>query len=115
MSAETDYWEECVAIGAEECGLELTIDQLKYVAESVVGGHDNYGLAFYSPPDSERISQINKEWQDQYKALEKEFDKYRANAETAVKKALNQYDTALVSIGDHGEVFRSDGRTTRIQ
>ena len=41
-----DYWIECVSIGAEECGAELTMDQIKCIAESVAGGHDNYGMAF---------------------------------------------------------------------
>ena len=44
-----DYWCECVSLAAEECDLVLTDDQLTYIAESVRGGHENYGMAFYQP------------------------------------------------------------------
>lgn len=41
-----DYWEECISIAADECGLTLTKEQLACLAESVEGGHENYGMAF---------------------------------------------------------------------
>lgn len=41
-----EYWKECIAIAAEDCGLELTDEQIAYLAESVQGGHENYGMAF---------------------------------------------------------------------
>lgn len=44
-----DYWKECISIAADECDLSLTKEQLDYLASSVEGGHDNYGMAFYSP------------------------------------------------------------------
>jgi len=112
---EKDYWQECIFIGAEECGLTLTDEQLECLAGSAEGGHDNYGMAFYSPPSSDRLNAIESEWKAKYAALQKEFDAYRGNAETAVKKALRQYNDASVSIGDHGEVFRHGGRTEQIQ
>jgi hypothetical protein len=48
--AELDYWKECLGIAADECGLSLTDDQLTELAEGAMGGHDHYGMAFYSPP-----------------------------------------------------------------
>jgi len=110
-----DYWKECLAIAAEECGLSLSDDHLTELAEGVMGGHEHYGMAFYSPPSSDRISVIENEWKAKYNALQKEFDAYRGNAETAVKKALRQYSDSNVSIGEHGEVFRHGGRTEQIQ
>ena len=115
MPVYNDYWEECISEAAEECGLVLTPHQLKEVAEAVMCSHDNYGMAFYSPPSSDRICAINSEWQEKYSALEKRFDAYRADAETAVKQALGQRDDANVSIGKYGEVLRCDGRITQIQ
>ena len=41
-----DYWEECISIAADECGLKLTKDQLECLAGSVECGHENYGMAF---------------------------------------------------------------------
>ena len=111
----TDYWKECISIAAEDCGLEITADQLQSLAESVEGGHENYGMAFYSPPDRERMDDIEKEWKEKLKAKERELERYRVNAETAVKQALRQHSDANVGIGEYGEVTRYDGRTTRIQ
>ena len=115
MNAKTDYWRECISISAEECALSLTDAQLACIADGVESGHENYGMAFYSPPTSDRVSNINREWELKYKELQKDFDKYRGNAETAVKQALKQRHDANVSIGEHGEVTLWGGRIERIQ
>ena len=110
-----DYWQECISTAADECDLKLTSEQLQYLAESVEGAHENYGLAFYSPPDSDRISSIESEWKAKYKELEKELEKYKHNAETAVKKALRCHSDSNVSIGEYGAVFRYSGDIVQIQ
>lgn len=112
---DVEYWKECISIAADECELSLTDEQLTCLAESVSGGHENYGMAFYSPSASDRYYDIEREWEGKYKALQSEFDKYKNNAETAVKRALNQYEDSSVSIGEYGEVLRHGGRTERIQ
>lgn len=112
---EIDYWEECLDSSFQEHGVKVTPEQLKAIAKDIQGGHENYGMAFYAPPASDRINDIDREWTERYAALQKDFDRYRGNAETAVKKALGQYDDASVSIGEYGEVFRNGGRTERIQ
>lgn len=112
---QIEYWEECVASSFDEHKITATLSQLKAVANDVKGGHENYGMAFYSPPASDRMADIEREWKKKYNDLRREFDRYRHNAETAVKQALKQYDDANVSIGEDGEVTRYDGRTTRIQ
>lgn len=106
MSAQTNYWQECVSIAAEECGLTLTPEQLKYLTEAVEGSHENYDLAFYSPSSSDRREAVESEWEKKYKALESEFERYRKNAETAVKDALEIPHLDDVSIGEHGRVSR---------
>ena len=111
----TDYWKECISLAAEECGLAITAEQLETVAVSAETGHENYGMAFYSPPDHERMDDIEKEWKAKLKAKDQELETYRNNAETAVKQALNQYADANVSIGEYGEVTRHNGRACRIQ
>lgn len=52
---DIDYWTECIDIAAEECCLALTDEQRSCLAESVSGGHENYGMAFYSPPAGEHL------------------------------------------------------------
>ncbi len=110
-----DYWKECIAIAADECGATLTAEQIEEIAESVKGGHECYGMAFYSPPASDRYSQIEREWQARLDAKQAELDAYRNNAETAIKKALRQHSDAQVTIGKYGEVLRHGGRTEVIQ
>lgn len=47
---KNDYWAECIAIAAEECGAVLTNEQRAYIADAVEGAHESYGMAFYQPP-----------------------------------------------------------------
>jgi len=110
-----NYWLELLSSSFEECGVTATSNQLRAIAEDVMLGHDNYGMAFYSPPPSDRLQEIKLEYQKKQEKLQYEFDKYRENAEIAIKKALKQYNDANVSIEENGEVMRYDGRTTRIQ
>ena len=115
MTAQRDYWQECIAIAAEECDLKLTPEQLDCLAGSAEAGHEHYGMAFYSPSWSERMGDIEAEWKAKLKRLQAEFDAYRSNAETAVKQALRQYPDANVTIGESGEVFHHANSTVRIQ
>lgn len=115
MSAQQDYWKECISIAAEECDLTLTPEQLDCLASSAESGHDHYGMAFYSPSWSERFSEIEDGWKAKLKAMQAEFDAYRGDAEAAVKLALRVHRDDQVSIGKHGEVLMHNGRTERIQ
>lgn len=99
-----DYWSESLSNAAEECGLELTKEQLEYLADAAKGSHENYGLAFYSPPASDRISDIEQEWKLKLKDAQENADKYRMNAEMALRRVLNLRSDDQVSIREHGEV-----------
>jgi hypothetical protein len=114
MNIVADYWKECISEAADECDLVLSSEQLRHLAESVEAGHDNYGMAFYSPPASDRIADIENEWKAKIEAKDRELECYRTNAETAVKRALHQHSDAQVSIGEYGEVFRHGGCTVQI-
>ena len=115
MSAQRDYWQECMAIAAGECDLVLTPEQLDHMASAAESGHDHYDMAFYSPPPSERLSEIEDGWKRKLAALQAEFDAYRGNAEVAVKQALRVHRDDHVSIEPHGEVLLHGGSTMRIQ
>lgn len=110
-----EYWKEAIEISAEECGVKLTPEQVECFAQGAMVNHENYGLAHYTPPASDRYEAIESEWKAKYKQLEREFDAYRDNAETAVKQALGQRSDTQVSIGKYGEVTRHGGRSDRIQ
>jgi hypothetical protein len=115
MSAQRNYWRECLAIAAEECNLKLTTEQLDYLASAAESGHEHYGMAFYSPPDSDRISDIEREWRAKLTTQQQEHERYVQNAETAVKRALRVHRDDPVTIGERGEVLRHGGSTERIQ
>lgn len=112
---QLEYWQECIEEAANECALSLTPEQAKYMAEAVSSYHENYGMAFYSPPPSERLNAIEQEWKDKLMKLQKEYDSYIKRAESAVKQALGQSADTAISIGEYGEVTRFGGRTQRIQ
>ena len=109
-----DYYAECLSSAAEECELTMTPEQHKHLAKAVESAAENIGMAFYSPPASDRYSDIERDWKAKYQRLEREFEEYRGDAETAVKQALRQHHDARVSIGKHGEVRKHDGRSDRI-
>lgn len=113
--ASKDYWIECISSSLEEHGVRASSEQIKLIADDIEGAHECYGMAFYSPPPSDRIAVIESEHEARYRKLEQEFADYQNNAETAVKKALNQYPDERVTIGEYGEVLRHGGRTERVQ
>jgi len=111
----SDYWAESIGIAADECELEINEAQLKYMAEAMAGSHENYGMAFYSPPASDRLNEIEREWKAKYERLQKDFEDFQRDATLAVRVALRQPSDVGISIGKNGEVVRSDGRSTVIQ
>lgn len=118
--AHIDYWSEAASCAFDEAGAfpawdGLTSDQKTQIAEGLAGAHECHGMSFYQPPPSDRLADIERDLKAKYAALEREFEAYRGNAETAVKQALRQYSDAQVSIGRDGEVLRHGGRTERIQ
>lgn len=110
-----NYWKEGLANSLEEVGVKLTDEQLTRVAKDIEGAHENYGMAFYSPPAGDRIAEVEREWKEKCAKLERDAEQYRRNAETAIKQALHQHSDAVVSIGEFGEVTRWGGRPVQIQ
>lgn len=67
-----NYWEECISTAADECGLKLTKEQLKYLADAAEGGHENYGMAFGHDAIP---NQIESRAQEELKKLQREKQK----------------------------------------
>jgi hypothetical protein len=109
-----EYWQECIANAAEEAGATLTHEQINEIAGSVHGAHENYGMAFYSPPASDRIHAVEREQQAKYDRLKADFDAYTTRAESAIKRALHMDSDANVAIERDGTVNRYGGRIERI-
>lgn len=55
-----DYWVECITEACEEADLIASERQIAVIAKAVQGAHENYGMAFYSPPAGEHIMRENK-------------------------------------------------------
>jgi hypothetical protein len=109
-----DYFEECISESCSSCGIKLSTDDIQRISADVFIAHENYGMAFYSPPSTDRLSVIQNEADAKYKRLEQEFDRYRRGAEAAVKNALHQHKDANISIDNDGFVTRYDGRAEQI-
>lgn len=109
-----EYWEECIACAADGGGFTLTEEQIKCLAEACEGAHDNYGMAFYSPPPSDRIAVITREKDHAIAAIKTENEINKRRAERAVIKALGLYEDSNISIEEDGEVYVHDGRTRRV-
>ena len=56
MSTQQDYWKECLASSFEEHGISVPPEVLTRIANDVQGAHENYGMAFYSPPPGEHLT-----------------------------------------------------------
>lgn len=114
-----EYWQEALEEALDGMGLShvaeaMTREQRAELGQALAISHECYGMAFYSPPASDRIAVIEAEWKAKLKAAETEAEQYREGAEKAIKRALRQYSDTPVSITPEGEVFRHDGRTTQI-
>ena len=109
-----EVWIEAVSEALDMVSIQATDEQIKEIAATVQGAHENYGMAFYSPPASDRMSSIEREWKAKIESLQSEFDRYRNGAEKAVRTALRQRHDESVSIRSDGSVFRHGGRTEQI-
>lgn len=74
-----EYWREAVETAADECGAVLTPEQASFIAEAVLSCHENYSMAFYQPPDSDRISVIQRECDVSVKAAQAETELIRSD------------------------------------
>lgn len=75
MSAERDYWRECVDIAAEDCGLTLTDEQAECLAGAFESSHEHYGQAFYEPPSSDRYADMQRDFDRRLADQQRETDK----------------------------------------
>lgn len=105
---DIDYWSEAVSEALDSVGIEASSGQIKEIAEGMSISHENYGMAFYSPPASDYFDREVDEWKRKYKALQEELEQYQANAERAVKRAYKLSQDVPISIEKYGEVKRWD-------
>lgn len=114
-----EYWQEAAETSLDEMDLfhlvqAMTAEQRAKLGEDLARSHENYGMAFYSPPPSDRISAVEREYKARIAAIEAEAEHYRRMAERAMARVLRQPRDAMISITKDGEVLRHDGRTERI-
>jgi len=116
---KADYYEEAFMIAMEEAGCFHLVDQMtqqqrKDVGAGIAGSVKHEGQAFYTPPASDRYSQIEREWKAKYDSLKAEYDRYQETAGKTLGRVLRQHRDDHVFMTDDGEVFRSGGRTEQI-
>jgi hypothetical protein len=108
------YWQECISEAADSCGATLTAEQIASIASDVRVSHENYCMAFYSPPASDWLSSMEREYKAKLDALQKELDQYKTTVERVVGRALHQWPDAKLSIDKDGKVWRYGGRIEQI-
>ena len=98
-----DYWEECISIAANDCGLTLTKDQLECLAGSVESGHENYGMAFghdcIPNPMSSEVESLKKQIREMEKRHEKQLHGIKKGV--ALRRQVSVHE---VCIEDDGHV-----------
>ena len=99
----TEYWEETLSDAAQECGLTLTPEQLTALAEAAQSAHECYGMAFYTPPSSDRIAVIERECKQKVESARAEANRMRDNFVKNVCKRRGVRPDQ-VEIGDNGDV-----------
>lgn len=99
-----NYWEDCLCDAAWEVELDMTPKQLSSLSEAVQRAHEHYDYAFYTPPSSDRLNDIERVWEAKYKELQQEYDEYKQNAEAAVKRVGKFRPDTHISIEKYGEV-----------
>ena len=72
-----DYWVECIGVASDDCGAALTKNQVESIAAAAQGAHECYGMAFGSPPGTDRIAAIERECGAKVRAAQEEAERIR--------------------------------------
>lgn len=62
-----EYYSECVAIAADECGASLTKEQIDYIGGSISGAVENFSMAFGYDVASSNLRASNDRAADEVK------------------------------------------------
>lgn len=113
------YYQEAFELAMDAAGCwhlveQMTLEQREAVGQGIAGSVENEGLAIYRPPASDRINAIEREWQQRLDDERDRTEAARVGAEKAVRSLLRIPRDIPITVTDGGEVYRSDGRTTRI-
>lgn len=114
-----EYWQEAAETALDEMGRfdlvqSMTQEQRVELGIALSGSHECFGMAFHSPPPSDRIADIEREYKTRIAKIEVDAERYRHTAERTMARVLHQYPDARVSITENGEVLRHGGRIERI-
>lgn len=98
-----NYWKECISIAADDIGLVLTDEQLDYLADSVEGGYENYGMALgHDAIPNTREAEVEK-LKAEIRKLEENHDRqlWGIKKEVAQRRNVTPHD---VHVEDDGHV-----------
>lgn len=117
--ARAEYWREAVMMAFEGAGLwdaikDIPMEKLMQVGEALEVSAEHQGMAFYSPPASDRIADIEREWKGKIARLQAEHDRYVETTGKTLGRILRQHSDTPVFMTENGNVYRSGGRTEQI-
>lgn len=101
-----EYWKECIADALHDQEINVTADQLEYLADAIEGGFECYEMAFPAPSYKDFESHEITKLKAQIKSLEIEAKRnYDASVKLA-RRALNIHPDDKVSVTPDGYVER---------
>ena len=100
------YWIECVALGAEECGALLTPEQIECIADSVMGGVENYGMASGNDVATANLHAVKEREKDD---LRKQVQRERAKVPCKICDGTGQIITQGPYHSSQSRCFKCEG------
>lgn len=103
MTPEQEYWLESLNDALERVNSFhcISASQKADVAKSLEVSHDNYGMAFYSPPSSDMHNRETDKLKQRIKELEQQLHDANLNFKknVAMRRNCDPYD---VTLGENG-------------
>lgn len=100
-----EYWEECINIALSDFDIDIPADVVSAIAESVEGGFDNYGMAFYQPShayvDSGEIMALKEKVSDLERKLSLREEAIQANLKSRYGPGRDVYLRNDGSVGSY--------------
>jgi len=117
--AYAEYYREAVELAFDGCGLwdaikDIPAATMLEIGAAIAESVENQSLAIYSPPASDRLASLEREWRQRVEDERDRTEAARKGAETAVRNILRIHRDVPLSVTDGGEVYRSDGRMERV-
>lgn len=118
IMTQEKYWEEALSDAFDGCNAThiwgmLSEEQKNDIAKSIRISEECKSLAFYTPPPSDRLNEIEREHKRKIKELEDRLEEQREGFTKALGKTLKLEHTKLY-LNKDGGIDYTNGRTYEV-